>query len=828
MDAELATPIGPSGTEADAPLPATATDVPTDHLSSMWSKPTRLQLFSSARHRPRARRATDVLLLGLAALGTVLCVVAAQPPSGFESALIDLAASLPGTLDVVWNLLAGLQLGWALLLVILTLVRWRLDVLRDLLLAAVGAGALAVAVDHLYLGSTSSGLWHSLMSVGPPAQATSVRLAVVVATTVVASPHITRPFRRLSHSLVLGGGISLVILGATTPTGALIGVLCGTISAAVVHLILGTAAGQPSLHKVADALEQLGVEAGALSEARVQPAGVFLVRTTDTEGNELLVKVYGRDAWDSQLLATTWRSLWYRESDAPTLTRLQQAEHEAFVTLLAQRAGVPVDHVVSAGIDASNDALIVLRQPGTPVAGGAENPASPEVLEQMWDTVQRLHDTDIAHRDLAPGRFRHDGDRAILSDFAAAVVSPSGDERNSDQAQLLVTSVLLGGLDETMALAADRLGPDGLAELVPYLQTAALGPSLRADVRAADLDLDDVRDAAAAAAGTEVPALAKLRRVSPATLFQAVLLSVGAYLLISSLSGIDFAQLWQQVQDAAWGLLIAALLVGQTPRFAQAESTRGACPRTVAYGPLALLQFAITFINLVLPSTAARVATNVRFFQRQGIPATSAMSIAVIDSLGGFAVQIGILVGALLFGWGDVQLTMPTDTSSGEGNLLILLVVVAAVVVLGALISLLVPKVRHNAKALVAPRVTEVRDTVATLKSPVKIAQLIGGNLATELLFAATLAVVLSAFHSPVPLGTLLVINVCVSLFAGVMPVPGGIGVSEAALIFGLTAAGVDETTAFAAAISYRMITFYLPPIWGAAVFHHMERTDLL
>jgi len=88
--------------------------------------------------------------------------------------------------------------------------------------------------------------------------------------------------------------------------------------------------------------------------------------------------------------------------------------------------------------------------------------------------------------------------------------------------------------------------------------------------------------------------------------------------------------------------------------------------------------------------------------------------------------------------------------------------------------------------------------------------------------------VVLSAFHSPVPLGTLLVINVCVSLFAGVMPVPGGIGVSEAALIFGFTAAGVDETTAFAAAISYRMITFYLPPIWGAAVFHHMERTDLL
>ena len=87
---------------------------------------------------------------------------------------------------------------------------------------------------------------------------------------------------------------------------------------------------------------------------------------------------------------------------------------------------------------------------------------------------------------------------------------------------------------------------------------------------------------------------------------------------------------------------------------------------------------------------------------------------------------------------------------------------------------------------------------------------------------------VLSAFHSPVALGTLLVINVCVSLFAGLMPVPGGIGVTEGALIFGLTAAGVDQATAFAATICYRMITFYLPPIWGGAAFHHMERTGLL
>jgi hypothetical protein len=58
-------------------------------------------------------------------------------------------------------------------------------------------------------------------------------------------------------------------------------------------------------------------------------------------GVSLLVKIYGRDAWDGQLLASAWSSLCYR-GDTPHLAlgRRAQVEHEAFVTLLAERAGV--------------------------------------------------------------------------------------------------------------------------------------------------------------------------------------------------------------------------------------------------------------------------------------------------------------------------------------------------------------------------------------------------------------------------------------------------------------------------------------------------------
>ena len=212
---------------------------------------------------------------------------------------------------------------------------------------------------------------------------------------------------------------------------------------------------------------------------------MFLVDTTDADGEPLLVKVYGRDAWDSQLLAKGWRALWYRDTDALTLTRLQQAEHEAFVTLLAAREGVPVDHVVKAGRSASNDAADRAAPHRSADAGPRRSRRRPRrsSLGQVWDAVLRLQASGIAHRDLAPRRFRLDGDQVVLSGFEGATVAPTGDQRHSDLAQLLVTSALLVGVEEATAIAEDRLGAEGMAAVIPYLQIAALGPQLRTEVR---------------------------------------------------------------------------------------------------------------------------------------------------------------------------------------------------------------------------------------------------------------------------------------------------------------------------------------------------------
>ena len=70
--------------------------------------------------------------------------------------------------------------------------------------------------------------------------------------------------------------------------------------------------------------------------------------------------------------------------------------------------------------------------------------------------------------------------------------------------------------------------------------------------------------------------------------------------------------------------------------------------------------------------------------------------------------------------------------------------------------------------------------------------------------------------------------NTFVSLFAGVMPIPGGIGVSEAAISFCLTAIGIPSDTSVAIAVVYRLLTFYLPPVWGGFAMRWLKRQDYL
>jgi uncharacterized membrane protein YbhN (UPF0104 family) len=191
-----------------------------------------------------------------------------------------------------------------------------------------------------------------------------------------------------------------------------------------------------------------------------------------------------------------------------------------------------------------------------------------------------------------------------------------------------------------------------------------------------------------------------------------------------------------------------------------------------------------------------------------GADATTAISASVIDSVSGFVVQI-VLFLAIMFG-SDVDLDLSTDTSDLSGLVTIALIAVAAIVV-AAIVVVSVPALRARLRAVVS----KAHTSMLVLKSPTKLLLLFGGNLLSQVLFGVALAACVEAFGEHLSLSELVLINTVVSLFAGLLPVPGGIGVSEAGLTLGLTRAGLSSEIAFAVALAYRFASFYLPPIWG-------------
>jgi uncharacterized membrane protein YbhN (UPF0104 family) len=227
----------------------------------------------------------------------------------------------------------------------------------------------------------------------------------------------------------------------------------------------------------------------------------------------------------------------------------------------------------------------------------------------------------------------------------------------------------------------------------------------------------------------------------------------------------------------------------------------------------------------------------VRFFGRNGIEGGAALSIGVIASVCGFVTQVLLILvtslsglASLDLGAGDATATSSTSDSSASGGHR-LLILAAGLVVLGLLVTLAVPRYRRAVREAV-PRYRELLRAQASsattalrvLRSPPKVVMIFAGNLAAQLLQAVILGLCLRAFGHHADLAELILVNTLSSLFAGFMPVPGGMGVAEAAYTAGLVALGVPNAAAISTAIAFRMVTYYLPPVWGAVAMRWLRR----
>ena len=796
-----------------------------------------LRLFSSSDDQPRARRATDVVLLTISFVGIVFVGLIAVPEPGFSRAITSLLTALPTAMDGMWQIFGDLPALWALVVLVGAFARGRAKVGRDMVFAIVVGVVL-----WLVLGRVVTGAWPEMRAllgdVAPPAVFPPARLGVPAALLITASPHLVRPARRFGYVVIVLGSIATVALGASSSLGVAASLLSAAGAAAIVHLAVGSSAGRPSLDDVRFALADMKIDITELGVADRQDAGNFAVAARTADGGELIVKLYGRDAYDAALVSTVWRTIWLRQPGSPVgLGRLRQVEHEALMTLLAAQAGIATDSVVTAGATATDDALLVLRRTGTPLVPPdrfrdvdvAPDPILADAdarsrLRELWHLLTTLHDNGLVHGVLDEEHLIVDDGQLGLVQFRSAAVAPTPAQLRSDDAQLFVTSIGLVGLELALEGLLDQRTVEEIEELLSYLQPTALTADQRRMMKVLDIDLDDLRSDVAAAAGVEAPPLVQMRRFTFGTVMKVALPALAVVMLLSALAGFDFEEFLDSLREAAWWLVSIGFVIAQLPRVAQAVSTLGAAPVPLPLGPVYALQLAISYVNLAIPTAAARIAVNVRFFQRQGLPATTAVATGALDGVSGFIVQAMLLGSLLLFGGMSLDVDVAGPASAAIRIAWMVAVVLAIVIV----VILVIPRLRRYVLGGVRKTVSEAVAVLRGLRSLRRLVMLFGGNLVAELLFALALGVFVQAFGYSLALHELLFINMAVSLLAGLLPVPGGVGVTEGGLIFGLTSFGVPQEVAFAAVILYRISTFYTPPIWGFFSLRWLERNRFL
>ncbi|MDJ0663312.1 MAG: lysylphosphatidylglycerol synthase transmembrane domain-containing protein [Acidimicrobiia bacterium] len=774
--------------------------------------------FLDTQDEPRVRRARDAVQLGI---GLLLLLVAASDVvrlSSLQESINGVSAALPGWAGLIFWSSYALAALYALGIIAVSLVRARRNpkTARDI----VAAGAAAIFMTFMIM-QWKEGIWPRLLpelgAETPEPHFPVLRVAVVAAVVLASSPHTTRALRRFGLIMIALTVVASFGLNFGYPSDAIGALGIGMIAAGAVLLGFGSPGGFPEPAVVAGALGQLGIVVHDLLPAADQSWGTRRLVGHDGQGAEIEVKAYGRDAADTQWAAKVWRALWYRDSGPPMASRMQAVEHEALMSLFADRAGMSVAEPLTAGLAGDDVAILAVHRPGPALASVDPEEVSDTFLTSVWQDLVRLHSADMAHGSPRTEAIMVTSDGHVFDDFVMGSLG-AGDRINLDVVNLLFSLAAWADVDRAVATARAGLGDERLAAALPYLQLPALDRRVRRATPKPKNLMKDLGAAVAAATETEPPEEVKLRRVSVGSVLMALLILIAANALITQLAGIDFAAVWDVVRDAAPLGILLAYFVAHLSFVPEATGMIAAVGRPLPLQPVVILQLSARFIGLAVPSAAGRVAMNSAFLMKFGVGPTAAVVQGAIDGISGFIVEAFILVIGLMFIEGSFDLGGDVDWQA-------ILLIALAVVVVGVTILFLVERLRK----LVLPVLKDALGSVTSvLKDPRRAITLLTSNFLARLALAVALWLILRSIGIELSVALVLVVTVATNLLAGLVPIPGGIGIAEAVLTSWLVLVGVPETSAFAATVVYRMWTFYLPAVEGFFAMRWLERRDYL
>lgn len=759
-------------------------------------------------------RTGDVVRLIVGALGVVLAGLWAQAATNVDTNLFTTVNNLPGNLEGLANALNALGSIWAVLVVVAVLLvaRW-FPAARDAAIAGGFAWIVAIGLNDLF-GTRSASELDIHVRTGSGPSFPSASAAVIAALAVALAPYVARPLRRLFWLLVVLAALAAVYLGTGFTSDVVGGIFLGLAAGAAVHVMFGAPSGRPTAAKIHDALAALSLDVTGLAPSATQLPGGTTMDGSLASGAVRVVAL-GRDQRDGQIAAKLFHNAMYKDPGVPVFgSRLQTVEHLAYAAMLAERGGVTAPRALKTGTGGQDIALLVTDvPPGRPLSELGDQ-VTDAVLEAAWAALRELHDAGITHGSIGADRLLlDDAGTVAFADLGVAEVTTDEYRVHRDVAALLVTTSQLSDDDRAITAAVAARGKDGLGAAVPLIQPAALPASAGHGITHFAKVLKTFRAKVATAAGVEETAALKIKRLSLVNIGMLAGVLLALAIAIPSLKDINWSSVQSEFEHATWGWAVLAFVLYPLVPTSWATALLGCVNADLPFVPTVLTQLACSFLNLITPNGIGGTGLQLDYLHKQGVPVASGASAMVLSTGVGGAIQMALF----LFAAAITSTQVDTGGNSGSASL-------AAIAIGAALVGvvLFIPKVRGK----VVPAVKRAASDIwAVLRNPKKALQLFGGDLAGNLVYPFLLGLCLMAFGAHLGFAQLVVVQVGAGMLGNVAPVPGGIGVQEAALTAGLTAFGIDSNTALATVLVFRAITFAIPPVFGFFTLQWLRRS---
>src|SRR5690606_28246926 len=368
----------------------------------------------------------------------------------------------------------------------------------------------------------------------------------------------------------------------------------------------------------------------------------------------------------------------------------------------ARAAGVRTPRLL--GVAESEDSMVLVQEHATGAVSLRDLPVgdlTDSVLNEAWRQLRLAHAAGIAHRALTSDVMLVSREPATgapqvwLTGWEQGDIASSELARRLDLAQMVALLALRVGARRAVESAVSVLPDDDIAAIGPLLQSVALPPSTREEIRQDKELLKELRAALVERLPEADVDPQRITRFGARTILTLVLVIAAVTALVTSF---NFDQIATAVTEANPWFAVLSFALGVLTWVGAALTLTAFSPKRLPFWRVNLTHAAGSYIALAAPAGIGPAALNLRLLTRRGISTPMAVATVGLVQVSQFVVTILILVVLSVF--------------TGEGGLVQLpsTTVLLAIggVALAVLATLLVPAVRTWALAKIRPTVQQV------------------------------------------------------------------------------------------------------------------------